>query len=208
MKKKGILVSFLFNVLHFNIKTFFEDLDNNTKALKIKNYSASMPTLEDVFLNIGSVRLEEEEMLQSGKIDEEKNEQILFNQKYITDFTRFRKFFIDAVALFKKRIYQVYRDKKTLILEFLCPVLLVLVGCLVVQVDIFEDSEAIVCNEETLAKFGKQIIYYGSLDNDDSYYKGEENLEFTSTNVTTEFLPNDQAYSNTTLGLQHFIEVL
>ena len=193
---------------NINIKTFFEDLDNNTKALKIKNYSASMPTLEDVFLNIGSVRLEEEEMLQSGKIDEEKNEQILFNQKYITDFTRFRKFFIDAVALFKKRIYQVYRDKKTLILEFLCPVLLVLVGCLVVQVDIFEDSEAIVCNEETLAKFGKQIIYYGSLDNDDSYYKGEENLEFTSTNVTTEFLPNDQAYSNTTLGLQHFIEVL
>ena len=47
---------------NIDIKTFFEDLDNNAKALKIKNYSASMPTLEDVFLNIGSVRLEEEEM--------------------------------------------------------------------------------------------------------------------------------------------------
>ena len=83
-------------------------------------------------------------MLASGKIDEEKNEQILFNQKYIKDFTTSEKFFIDAAALLKKRIYQVYRDKKTLVLEFLCPILLVLVGCLVVQVDIFEDSEPVV----------------------------------------------------------------
>ena len=193
---------------NIDIKTFFEDLDNNVQPLRIKNYSAAMPTLEDVFLNIGSVRLEEEEMLASGKIDEEKNEQILFNQKYIKDFTRSEKFFIDAAALLKKRIYQVYRDKKTLVLEFLCPILLVLVGCLVVQVDIFEDSEPVVCNLETLAKFGDQVIYYGALDNNDSYYSGEDNLEFTSTNVTTEFLENDQAYYNSTLGLQHFIEIL
>ena len=81
------------------------ELDNNVKKLKIKNYSASMPTLEDVFLNIGSVRLEEEEMLNSGKIDEEKNEQILFKQKYIKDFTKTEKFFFDAVALLKKRSF-------------------------------------------------------------------------------------------------------
>ena len=32
-----------------NLNKFFEDLDNNLKNLKIKTYSASMPTLEDVF---------------------------------------------------------------------------------------------------------------------------------------------------------------
>ena len=32
-----------------------------------------MPTLEDVFLNVGSVRMEEEEILKSGKIDEAEN---------------------------------------------------------------------------------------------------------------------------------------
>ena len=114
---------------NINIQSFFSELDNNVKKLKIKNYSASMPTLEDVFLNIGSVRLEEEEMLNSGKIDEEKNERILFKQKYIKDFTKTEKFFFDAVALLKKRSFQIYRDSKTFMLEILCPILLVLSCC-------------------------------------------------------------------------------
>ena len=92
---------------NINIQSFFSELDNNVKRLKIKNYSASMPTLEDVFLNIGSVRLEEEEMLNSGKIDEEKNEKILFKQKYIKDFTKTEKFLFDSVALLKKRTFQI-----------------------------------------------------------------------------------------------------
>ena len=33
---------------------FFEELDNNLKSLNIKSYSASMPTLEDVFLNVAA----------------------------------------------------------------------------------------------------------------------------------------------------------
>ena len=122
---------------NINIQSFFSELDDNVKKLKIKNYSASMPTLEDVFLNIGSVRLEEEEMLQSGKVDEEKNERILFKQKYIKDFTKSEKFLFDAVALLKKRCFQIIRDTKTFMLEIICPILLVLVGCLVVQIDIF-----------------------------------------------------------------------
>ena len=113
---------------NINIQSFFSELDNNVKKLKIKNYSASMPTLEDVFLNIGSVRLEEEEMLQSGKVDEEKNERILFKQKYIKDFTKKEKFLFDAVALLKKRFFQIIRDTKTFMLEIICPILLVLVG--------------------------------------------------------------------------------
>ncbi len=35
-----------------NLKDFFSDLDANLEDLQIKSYGASMPTLEDVFLNI------------------------------------------------------------------------------------------------------------------------------------------------------------
>ena len=37
-----------------DLTKFFEDLDNNLKNLGIKSYSASMPTLEDVFLNVAA----------------------------------------------------------------------------------------------------------------------------------------------------------
>ena len=175
---------------NINIETFFSDLDNNLKQLKIKNYSASMPTLEDVFLNIGSVHLEEEEMLQSGKTDEEKNERILFKQKYIKDFTKTEKFLFDIVALLKKRSFQILRDTKTFMLEIICPILLVLVGCIVVQIDIFKDSEPIHVNKDTLASFGKQVIYYGDINNIDINYN--HNFKFIYTNVTTEFLYLDK----------------
>ena len=195
---------------NINIQSFFSELDNNVKKLKIKNYSASMPTLEDVFLNIGSVRLEEEEMLNSGKIDEEKNEQILFKQKYIKDFTKTEKFFFDAVALLKKRSFQIYRDTKTFMLEILCPILLVLVGCIVVQIDIFKDSDPIHCDNNSLAKLGNQVIYYGDIGNSQDTFN---RFKFDSTNVTSEFLATDETisqYSATRAkeSLKNFIEKL
>ena len=104
---------------NIDIKSFFSELDSKTKSLKIKSYSASMPTLEDVFLNVGSVRMEEEKILQSGKIDESENERILFKQKYIKDFSKFEKFCCDARILLKKRSLQIVRDTKTFMLEIL-----------------------------------------------------------------------------------------
>ena len=190
---------------NLDIESFFLDLDNNTEKLKIRNYSASMPTLEDVFLNIGSVRLEEEEMLKSGKIDEEKNERILFKQKYIKNFSKNEKFFLDAGTLLKKRFYQIKRDMKTLMLEILCPILLVLVGILVVQINIFDDSDPIYCNNDSLAKFGKQVIYYGDINNNnDNFY---EEFKFSYNNVTSQFLETDSS-SSPNEGLKNFIEKL
>ena len=190
---------------NLDIESFFLDLDNNTEKLKIRNYSASMPTLEDVFLNIGSVRLEEEEMLKSGKIDEEKNERILFKQKYIKNFSKNEKFFLDAGTLLKKRFYQIKRDMKTLMLEILCPILLVLVGILVVQINIFDDSDPIYCNNDSLAKFGKQVIYYGDVNNNnDNFY---EEFGFSYNNVTSQFLETDSS-SSPNEGLKNFIEKL
>ena len=190
---------------NLDLQSFFSDLDNNVEKLKIRNYSASMPTLEDVFLNIGSVRMEEEEMLKSGKIDEEKNERILFKQKYIKEFSKSQKFFLDAGTLLKKRFYQIKRDMKTLMLEILCPILLVLVGILVVQINIFEDSDPIYCNKDTLAEFGEQVIYYSEFNNNnDNFY---DDFKFTYKDVTTEFMETDSA-SSPNEGLKNFIDKL
>ena len=192
---------------NIDIKTFFSELDANTKSLKIKSYSASMPTLEDVFLNVGSVRLEEEEMLKSRKIDEAENERILFKQKYIKNFSKIGKFCYDARNLLKKRSLQIVRDTKTFMLEILCPILLVIVGCLVVQIDIFKDSDPITCNSEFLSNFGDQIIYYGSFDNENenilkSYFDIEQ------TNVTSSFLKIDNDISDQKESLINFIDKL
>ena len=203
------------NTKNIDIQTFFSELDNNTNALRIKSYSASMPTLEDVFLNVGSVRMEEEEILKSGKIDEAENERILFKQKYIKDFSKPGKFCYDLGILLKKRGLQIIRDTKTFMLEILCPILLVIVGCLVVQIDIFEDSKPIHLDSEFLSKFGDQVIYYGqyhaappaATDTSDSTYF--DNFKINQINVTSAFLPNDNKnFPKTQDGLINFIEKL
>ena len=194
---------------NIDIQSFFTELDNKIKSLKIKSYSASMPTLEDVFLNVGSVRMEEEEMLQSGKIDEAENERILFKQKYIKDFTKLQKFWYDAGILLKKRSLQIIRDTKTFMLEILCPILLVLVGCLVVQIDIFKDSKPIHLTPEFLSSFGDQVIYYGAYHEDSTK---ETNLQayfnIERTNVTSEFLHTSPTSSSQKEGLINFLDEL
>ena len=192
---------------NIDIQSFFTELDNKIKSLKIKSYSASMPTLEDVFLNVGSVRMEEEEMLQSGKIDEAENERILFKQKYIKDFTKFEKFWYDAVILLKKRSLQIIRDTKTFMLEIICPILLVLVGCLVVQIDIFEDSKPIHLTPEFLSSFGDQVIYYGSYEGNSKQSALNTYFDIERTNVTSEFLPSN-AGNSPKEGIINFLDEL
>ena len=94
-------------------------------------------------------------------------------------------------------------------LEIICPILLVLVGCLVVQIDIFEDSKPILCNNDSLASFGKQVIYYGDIDNNNAIYNTQFKFEYT--NVTTEFLSTQTVPASLTRakdGLKYFIEKL
>ena len=54
--------------INFDLKSFFTKFDNNIKTLKIKSYSVSMPTLEDVFLNVAA---EDEEKLKKKEKNEE-----------------------------------------------------------------------------------------------------------------------------------------
>ena len=53
---------------------FFSDLDNNLHGLRIKSYSVSMPTLEDVFLNVAS---EDSKQLEKERRQFSENDQIM-----------------------------------------------------------------------------------------------------------------------------------
>ena len=91
-------------------------------------------------------------------------------------------------------------------LEILCPILLVLVGCVVVQIDIFKDSKPINCNSEFLSSFGDQIIYYSSLDHNKA--KVEEYFKIEQVNVTSDYLEIDPGITQAKQGLVDLIEKL
>ena len=63
---------------NFDLKSFFTKFDENIKNLKIKSYSVSMPTLEDVFLNVAAednTNIKSEEELKQ----QQENDKILYN---------------------------------------------------------------------------------------------------------------------------------
>ena len=124
-----------------DFESFFNKLDSNIKNLKIKSYSASMPTLEDVFLNVSSLEkkrnIDKNELLEKLKIN---TDEILYDDNnYNEKYSIFQKFYIDLCVLNKKRFKQIYRDSKTFILEILCPILLILIGLIVSSIEYYPD---------------------------------------------------------------------
>ena len=88
----------------FKIEEFFSELDKKCEELKIKTYSASMPTLEDVFLNVAA---EDTEKIQGEhrKLSQTNlsNDKILFEQDFRENFTQKSKFVNDLKTCLKKR---------------------------------------------------------------------------------------------------------
>ena len=145
---------------------FFKNLDENCERLKIKNYSISMPTLEDVFINISKLikqnkiknELKDEIIDITNKINE--NNKILYDESnYHTKYNSFSKVLRDAKISFKKRIFQIYRDKKTFLLEILCPIILTLIGCVVGSIEFLEKNRTfpLLINQITN---DTQLIFY------------------------------------------------
>ena len=145
-----------------SLNNFFEDLDNSLNELKIKSYSVSMPTLEDVFLNVAQ---DDEVSRFSMKLNMQKvNDKALFELNYIEHFSRIGKFFLDFKSNFIRRFYLTIREKKGLIMEILCPIFLVLIGCLISQVDFSYSTPAF--GSKNISTLGNQIIYYSSINDD------------------------------------------
>ena len=179
---------------------FFEDLDNNLKKLKIKTYSASMPTLEDVFLNVAAedTKLENKKMTKQHRkfsSPDADNDKILFETDFREDFSSSgkSKFVNDFKACFHRRFLLTSRDIKGFLMEILCPILLVLVGLLVSQVEIFSSSDP---QKMNMGAIGKQTILYGGkfgINNlEDFYFNNMENI----TCDKLEFENNDNNYTN------------
>ena len=178
----------------FNGKELFNKLDKELINLRIKSYSISMSTLEDVFINISKIvkrkkMTKEEYEKEENKNKEilEKNNKILYNNdNYHERYTSCSKIRRDIKISIKKRIFQIFRDKKTFFLEILCPILLTLIGCIVSSIDVLEKNETIPLLINQITN-DSQIIYYSSSINDTNEiilneifkkYSSEDNSKF------------------------------
>ena len=184
-------------------KKFFKVLDENFKELKIKNYSISMSTLEDVFINVSKLTKAKNQYLydlNGNRIDEEaleqkkreKNYLILYDDNnYNEKYSYFGKILRDTKISIKKRLIQIIRDKKTFFLEILCPIFLALIGCAVCYLEILEKNQIIKFDLESITKDRQIIYYYPGYENNeeikkifnDFSYKNNLDIEFSQINV-------------------------
>ena len=150
------------NLKKLNLSKFFQLLDNNLKALKIKSYSASMPTLEDVFLNVAaedSKKTKEEK--ENELLIEKENNEILFNQDLREDYSNKSKFVNDFSICMKRRFLITIRDIKGFLMDIFCPIALALVGLAISQVEMSFKSEIY---EIDIGITGKQNILFSTID--------------------------------------------
>jgi hypothetical protein len=69
------------------------------------------------------------------------------------------KFLKDFKISFNKRLKQIIREKKTFILEIICPILLTLIGCLVGYIEFLEENRAFPFRLNQITN-DTQVIYY------------------------------------------------
>ena len=190
---------------NFDGKKFFTILDENYKKLKVKNYSISMSTLEDVFINVSKLtkkknkkknNMNENEIEKEEKLEQlkrEKNYLILYDDNnYNEKYSYFSKIYRDTKISIKRRLIQIFRDKKTFFLEILCPVFLAFIGCAVCSIDILEKNKVIPFYINEITK-DKQIIHYYPSHQSINYieqilydYTSESisNIEFNEVDIT------------------------
>ena len=188
----------------FNLAKFFDDLDKNLNSLKIKSYSTSMPTLEDVFLNVAAedTKLEDQKMKKEHRkfsTPDLDNDKILFETNFREDYSSKgkSKFANDFFACFHRRFLLTTRDIKGFLMEILCPILLCVIGLLVSRVDFNRAS-----GKQTLdmGAIGKQIVLFGKTNNAinlNDYY-------FDIKNVTNEVVTYD-IESSTKKNIYNFV---
>ena len=186
---------------NLDLKTFFQIFDQNLKTLEIKSYSASMPTLEDVFLNVAAEdnkRTKEEK--ENEILIEEKNDEILFNSNLREDYSKKSKFVNDFKICMKRRFLITLRDVKGFLMEILCPIILVLFGLALSKIELGNKSGPATIN---ISEIGKQKILFSSIDN---------NIDITKyfindiDKVTSEKVENFHPSSNEEKAIKEFVE--
>ena len=182
-----------------DIPKFFNAFDENLNNLRIKSYSVSMPTLEDVFLNVAAEnnKKSKEEKNQELLLEQE-NDKLLFSTDLKENYTSNEKFKNDFLICFKRRYLITKRDLKGFLMEVLCPIFLVLFGLILSKVEM---NSRIGPSKIDINLTGKQIILY-SLPNGkkyNDYFEENENVKFKEVNFVNKT-------ENRTILAQNFIE--
>ena len=191
------------NSNNLDLTKFFDDLDKNLKNLGIKTYSASMPTLEDVFLNVAAEddKLENKKLREKLALSAAENDKILFETDFRENYEHKSKFLNDLKASFSRRFILTTRDIKGFLMEILCPILLVLVGLLVSKVEILGGTGP---QKLELGNIGNQIILYGKTDDS---INGLENYYFHNMkNITCKYIPEGTIGTNNKEKIQNFVK--
>ena len=166
---KDILFRIPINNICINWTEFFKQLDANLTKYRIKHYSISKSTLEDVFINFNKNvnnidNDKKKEIYDNNKKKSLNNSVILFNKNNYDEINNCcSKFLKDFKISFKKRIFQIIREKKTIILEILCPIILTIIGCLVSYIEFLEENRTFPLNLNQITN-DTQIIFY-NIDN-------------------------------------------
>ena len=163
-----------------DIPKFFKQFDQNIDNLKISSYSVSMPTLEDVFLNVAA---EDNKKSQKEKENElliqnhQANDKLLYSLDLKQDYTEKEKFKNDFFICLKRRFLITIRDMKGMLMEILGPILLVLFGLLIAKLQI-QDKSGPYKIDDVEKITGKQKILYSYNDSTPyiEYIKEKDNL--------------------------------
>ena len=176
-----------------DIPTFFKNFDENINNLKIKSYRISMPTLEDVFLNVAA---EDDKKIQKEKEKEneliiqthESSEQLLFKEDLKDKYSGCEKFNRDFLISMKRRFIMTKRDLKGLMMEIVGPVLLVIFGLLLSLLQIVDKSEPHEIKDLEIT--GNQIVLFSSLTGSkyqDYFNEIENDKYFVKFNETNDY---------------------
>ena len=155
--KERIVIKIPTNKFDFSKANEFLDILEN--EFNIKEYNIFRDQLEDAFIKmIKDV---------DNKKDDENEYKILTNiDKHIVYTEWKEKFLNDLKILIFKRGYETLRDKKSLFLEILFPIILTLIACIVSFVEVFEENRIVPIELNNLVKEKyKQRIFHSFLDN-------------------------------------------
>ena len=184
-----------------DIPKFFQIFDKNLTDLKIKSYSASMPTLEDVFLNVAAEDSKKSKLEKENEMAiEDENDKILFSSNLKEDYSQKSKFKNDFYSCIKRRYLITKRDVKGFLMEIFCPIILVLFGLLISKVEMTYHSAPYVIDINIT---GKQNILFASItdNNIEDYFINDIDV------VTSKKLENFGPYfKNKKEAIKEFVE--
>mmetsp|Transcript_30475 Transcript_30475/g.46693 ORF Transcript_30475/g.46693 Transcript_30475/m.46693 type:complete len:328 (+) Transcript_30475:2074-3057(+) len=126
-------------------KQFFAEFDENLAELGINSYGVGITTLEEVFLKIGHGEEVEQERFDRDQARIVKSSLNDSNAAELEEFTisehaETNVFFSHTVAIMKKKILMQVRDKKTLSIDCIFPIILIIAGLALSTIAVIKDG--------------------------------------------------------------------